>query len=216
MGSLHGSSDQMPPHKIKIHKSFAITAYEITFSQYDAFVKDMSYRKPNDYGWGRGELPVINVSLHDAIVYASWLSKKTKRRFRLPTETEWEYVARTGFKDKLGFKDIMGLGDANCDGCRYFWQRERTVEVGSFEANKYGVYDLFGNVWEWTCSIYTQRYDGQESYCADEKILEGKTMAVRGGSWDSFNQLLRAYVRFNNFPTYRGNKQGFRLIEEIN
>ncbi|NOQ78570.1 MAG: SUMF1/EgtB/PvdO family nonheme iron enzyme [Gammaproteobacteria bacterium] len=215
MGSSHGSADQKPPHKVVIKKSFAIGKYEVTFAQYDVFAKATSRKKPDDSGWGRGNRPVINVSLYSANEYARWLTKKTNRRFRLPTELEWEYVARTGFKNQLGFNDLLGLGDANCDGCRYFWESAKTVEVGSFDANKYGVHDLFGNVWEWTCSIYTRGYNGQEEHCANENDLEGKTMAVRGGSWNSFSQILRSYIRFNNFPTYRGNEQGFRLVEEL-
>ena len=215
MGSNHGSPDQKPPHKLKIKNDFAIGKYEITFSQYDAFAEATKKKKPDDLGWGRGNRPVINVSLQDAKDYAHWLSKKTNRTFRLPTEKEWEYVARTGFKSQLGFNDLMGLGDANCDDCRYFWESDKTMEVGSFDANKYGVHDLFGNVWEWTCSVYTQRYNGEEQYCADDNDLNGKTMAVRGGGWNSFSAILRSYVRYNNFPTYLGNEQGFRLLEEF-
>jgi len=215
MGSNHGSPDQKPPHKVKIKNAFNMGKYEVTFSQYDAFVKATGQKKPDDLGWGRGDRPVINVSLKNANDYALWLSKKTNRTFRLPTEMEWEYVARTGFKRQLGFSGLMGLGDANCDGCRYFWESARTFEVGSFDANKYGIYDLFGNVWEWTCSVYTKRYDGLEKSCADSNDLDGKTIAVRGGSWDSFDATLRSYVRYNNFPTYLGKDLGFRLVEEL-
>jgi len=215
MGSNHGSPDQKPPHTIRIKKNFAIGKYEVTFAQYDAFAKASKRKKPDDNGWGRDNRPVINVSLRDAHDYARWLSKKTSRKFRLPTEAEWEYVARTGFKSKLGFNDLMGLGDANCDGCRYFWESAQTVPVGSFEANKYGIHDLFGNVWEWTCSVYTRSYNGQEQYCVDDNELEGKTMSVRGGGWNTANRVLRSYVRYNNFPTYLGDEVGFRLLEEL-
>lgn len=215
MGSNHGSSDQKPPHKIKMKKRFAIGKYEVTFYQYDAFVKATKGKKPDDLGWGRGNRPVINVTLQNAKDYAAWLSKKTRRTFRLPTEVEWEYVTRTGFKSKLGFNDLIGLGDANCDGCRYFWEGAKTVEVGSFDPNKYGLHDLFGNVWEWTCSVYTKRYNGLEKTCIDKNDLDGKTVAVRGGGWNSFSETLRSYVRFNNFPTYRGKDLGFRLVEEL-
>lgn len=215
MGSNHGSADQKPPHKITINKDFAIGKYEITFDQYDAYAKETGQTLPDDEGWGRGNYPVINVSMADAKAYARWLSKKTGRQFRLPTEAEWEFVARTGIKGQLGFNDIVGTGDANCDGCRYFWESARTVEVGSYDPNKYGIYDIFGNVWEWTCSLYTRRYDGKEQYCADDDELEGQTIVVRGGSWDSAHQILRAYVRLNNFPTYTSNQVGFRLVEDI-
>jgi len=215
MGSNHGSPDQKPPHRIKIKSAFAIGKYEVTFSQYDAFAKATKKRKPDALGWGRGNRPVINVTLQEAKDYASWLSKKTNRKFRLPTEVEWEYVTRTGFKSQLGFNDLTGLGDANCDGCRYFWESAKTVEVGEYEANKYGIHDLFGNVWEWTCSVYTKRYNGLEKSCADSSDLEGKTIAVRGGGWNSFRETLRSYVRYNNFPTYRGKDLGFRVVEEL-
>ncbi len=215
MGSNHGSPDQKPPHKITINQNFAIGRYEVTFVQYDAYARATGRVLPDDNGWGRGNRPVINVSMYDAKAYAQWLSKQTSRKFRLPTEAEWEYVARTGIKGQLGFNDIVGLGDANCDGCRYFWESAQTVEVGSYDPNKYGIYDIFGNVWEWTCSLYTRRYDGKEQYCADDDELEGKTVVVRGGSWDSADRILRAYVRLNNFPTYTSNQVGFRLVEDI-
>lgn len=215
MGSSHGTEDQKPPHRMTIDKKFSIGKYEVTFAQYDVFAKETNRRMPDDYGWGRGNRPVINVSLNDAHAYTRWLSEKTNRKFRLPTEAEWEYIARTGIKTQLGFNDLLGLGDANCDGCRYFWESAQTVPVGNFEPNKYGVYDLFGNVWEWTCSLYTRRYNGQEQYCADENDLTGKTMSVRGGSWDSANRLLRSYVRYNNFHTYMSNELGFRVLEEL-
>ncbi len=163
-----------------------------------------------DFAIGKYE---VTFAQYDA--YAQWLSKNTGRKFRLPTEAEWEYVARTGIKGQLGFNDIVGLGDANCDGCRYFWESAQTVEVGSYDPNKYGIYDIFGNVWEWTCSLYTRRYDGKEQYCADDDELEGETVVVRGGSWDTADRILRAYVRLNNFPTYTSNQVGFRLVEDI-
>ena len=215
MGSNHGSPDQKPPHRIKMKKHFAIGKYEITFSQYDAFARATKRKKPDDEGWGRGNRPVINVSLQNAKDYAKWLSKKTRRNFRLPTEVEWEYVTRTGFKSQLGFNDLIGLGDANCDGCRYFWESAKTVEVGSFDSNKYGLHDLFGNVWEWTCSVYTKRYKGLEKTCINTNDLDGKTIAVRGGGWNSFRETLRSYVRYNNFSTYKGKDLGFRLVEEL-
>jgi formylglycine-generating enzyme required for sulfatase activity len=215
MGSQHGSPDQLPTHRVTIDQPFAIGKYEVTFDQYDRFAQATKRKKPNDYGWGRGNRPVINVSYYDAVAYAEWLSEKTGRKFRLPTETEWEYVARTGFKSQLGFNDLMGLGDANCDECRYFWESAQTKPVGSFDANKYGLHDLFGNVWEWTCSVYTRRYNGMEKTCIDEKDLEGKTISVRGGGWNSSGPILRSYVRYNNFPTYLSNEVGFRVLEEL-
>lgn len=216
MGAIHGLADQKPPHKMTLKNDFAMGKYEVTFAQYDAFAKAAKKKRPDDLGWGRGNRPVINVSLQNAKDYAVWLSKKNNRTFRLPTESEWEYVARTGFKRQFGFNDLTGLGDANCDGCRYFWESAKTIEVGSFESNKYGIHDLFGNVWEWTCSMYTPGgYNGAEKFCVDKNDLDGKTIAVRGGGWNTFSETLRSYIRYNNFPTYAGSELGFRLVEEL-
>ncbi|MCU7837365.1 MAG: formylglycine-generating enzyme family protein [gamma proteobacterium symbiont of Taylorina sp.] len=217
MGGSFGTNDQLPVHEVIIDKPFAIGKYQVTFAQFDFFVKETQYRKPDDNAWGRGNRPVINVSYYDASNYARWLSKKTGRKFRLPTEAEWEYVAKTGkeIKKTLGFKNLIGIGDANCDGCRYFWESDQTVPVGSYDGNKYGLHDIFGNVWEWTCSLYTRQYDGREQVCANGDKLEGETMSVRGGGWNSNDRILRYYVRLNNFPTYTGNEQGFRLVEEL-
>jgi formylglycine-generating enzyme required for sulfatase activity len=216
MGSNHGDDDQKPTHKIEIKKAFAISQHEITFKQYKLFAKETNRKLPSDSGWGQANHPMINVSFHDALAYCKWLSKKYNRVFRLPTEAEWEYIARSvEKKKKLGFKNLIGIGDANCDDCRFFWEKESTKPVGSYEANSYNLYDVLGNVWEWTCSAYTRSYNGQEKICLASNELDGKTIAVRGGSWKSSKKILKAYVRYNNFPGYKSNDLGFRIVEEL-
>lgn len=214
MGSAFGVEDQLPVHEVEVPYNFAISKYEIAFSQYDRFAVETGRGLPDDNGWGRGNRPVINVSWYDAVAYTKWLSEKTGRKFRLPTEAEWEYVARTGRELKLGHKRL-GLGDANCDDCRWFWEEDATKPVGQYRPNLYGVYDLFGNVWEWTCSNYTKRYNGNELNCLSEREAEGHTIAVRGGDYDTAAGILFPYVRYNNFPTYRGKGQGFRVVMEL-
>jgi formylglycine-generating enzyme required for sulfatase activity len=215
MGAKHGDDDQKPPHKVSIKKTFSVSQHEITYNQYEYFAKATKRKIPDDAGWGKGNRPVINVTLYDALAYCKWLSKKYNRVYRLPTEAEWEYIARTTYKNKLGFKDLISLGDANCDGCRFFWEDDETKIVGNYEPNSYNLYDTFGNVWEWTCSAYTRKYNGQEKSCLSLKELEGKTIAVRGGSWRSSKKILKPYVRYNNFPGYKSNDLGFRIVEEL-
>ena len=97
-GSPEGSQDwiknEYPQHKVVIAKPFHIGKYEVTFDEYDSFALATERKLPNDRGWGRGKRPVIHVSWDDAVAYAEWLSKKTGKRYRLPTEAEWEYAAR--------------------------------------------------------------------------------------------------------------------------
>lgn len=99
MGSASSSTyfDERPKHTVKL-KAFSISKYEVTFNEYDQYAEAKGIVKPDDNGWGRGRRPVINVSWDDANVYAQWLSEQTGYQYRLPSEAEWEYVARAGSK----------------------------------------------------------------------------------------------------------------------
>jgi formylglycine-generating enzyme required for sulfatase activity len=98
MGDIQGKhgKDELPVHKVKIQKPFAVSRYEITFGQYDEFAKATGRKLLEDEGWGRGRQPVIHISWNDAVAYGAWLSRQTGMRHRLPSEAEWEYVARAG------------------------------------------------------------------------------------------------------------------------
>lgn len=102
-GDLHGlgSGDEQPVRPVPV-KSFAIGKYEVTFQEYDRYVELTGGRLPSDESWGREKRPVINVSWDDAKAYAKWLSQASGKRYRLPTESEWEYAARSGGKMRSG------------------------------------------------------------------------------------------------------------------
>ena len=104
---------------------------------------------PDDNGWGRGKRPVINVSWQDAVDFATWLSKKNKRTFRLPTEAEWEYAAKAGTSTPYWWGHKLLPGMAVCNACGSDWDGKSTAPVGSTKPNPWGVYDMNGNVWEW-------------------------------------------------------------------
>ena len=111
MGDVQGGGekDELPVRTVKIENPFAIGRHEVTFGDYDRFTKSMNRQFPGDHGWGRGRRPVIFVSWEDAVAYAKWISVQTNRRYRLPTEAEWEYAARSGTEllfggVKIGFQ----------------------------------------------------------------------------------------------------------------
>ena len=123
-----------------------------------------------DRGWGRGRRPVVNVRWRDAKDYTDWLSQQTGYRYRLPTETEWEYAARAGTTTSRFWGDDPDQGcayanAADLDGKKLFvgWTAMQcrdgniyTAPAGSYRNNDYGLHDMLGNVLEWTCSLYDQ------------------------------------------------------------
>ena len=163
MGDLSGSgfSWARPVHTVTISRPIAMGKYPVTFEEYDRFVdgRDRGFLKalfwrhrPADNGWGRGTRPVINVNQKDAKAYAVWLSKQTGKRYRLPSEAEWEYAARAGTTTEYSWGDNIACEQArygrNAGGeCSNSY--DGTVAVGSFAANPFGLYDMHGNVGEW-------------------------------------------------------------------
>jgi formylglycine-generating enzyme required for sulfatase activity len=216
MGDIQGGgdSDEKPVHRVVVNK-FALGRYEVTFAEYDKFASTTGRKKPDDEGWGRGNRPVIKVSWNDATAYAKWLSGQTGKRYRLPTEAEWEYAARAGTETKYWWGNKIGKNRAACDGCGAKWgwdAKKMTAPVGSFAANQFGVYDTVGNVWEWTCSEYENKYKGKEKHCLSKnRTTNNNHLVLRGGSWYFGPRDVRSAYRNWRRPTDRGRNYGFRL-----
>lgn len=123
MGDIQGGGydHEKPVHEVRISKRFAIGKYEVTFADYDKFAKATGQKLPEDGGWGRDKRPVIDVSWEDAEKYTEWLSKQTGKRYRLPTEAEWEYAARAGTETPYWWGNDIGHNRANCKGCGSQW-----------------------------------------------------------------------------------------------
>ena len=213
MGDIQGGGDkdEQPVHEVSM-KSFAIGRYEVTFAEYDQFAQATGRKRPKDWGWGRGKRPVINVSWHDAVAYAQWLSQQTGKWYRLPTEAEWEYAARAGTETKYWWGNEIGHNRANCNGCGSQWDRKMTAPVGSFTSNPFGLYDTAGNVWEWTCSEYIDSYQGQEQNCANLNDGSLRKVVIRGGCWGFNPRGIGAANRYRDGVSFRGNALGFRLV----
>jgi formylglycine-generating enzyme required for sulfatase activity len=205
-----GYSDEQPVHWVSIDR-FAIGRHEVTFAEYDRFAIATGMEPPDDQGWGRGNRPVINVSLSDAIAYADWLTLETGYEYRLPTEVEWEYAARAKTKTQYWWGEKIGFYQANCDGCGSSWDNKKTAPVGSFSVNPFNLYDMLGNVYEWTCSEYEERYTAKEQYCLD-KPNRDKLHVLRGGSWYSLPRYVRVSARSKNKLSFRDFTVGFRLV----
>lgn len=212
------SSAEGPQRKVTLAYPFEIGRYEVTFAQYDAFAKDTKRKLPHDVGWGCGDRPVINVSWHDAQAYVKWLSDKTGKKYRLPTEAEWEYVARAGTTTAYWWGEAIGKNNAVCDGCGSQWDGKQTAPVGSFKPNAFGVYDTAGNVWEWTQDCWHDDYtdapiDG--SAWLEKNGGDCSRRVVRGGSWDDIPQDLRSALRFRYYAVGSSSSIGFRVARDF-
>ena len=214
MGSNSGDSDQQPVRRVTV-KPFAMSKYEVTFAQYDAFATATGRAKPGDRGWGRGNRPVIDVSWEDATAYARWLSKQVGQKFRLPSEAEWEYAARAGTTSEYSWGDDIGRSRANCSDCGSRWDNEQTAPVGSFAANPFGLHDMHGNVWEWTLDCYQNSYAGAPADSSAQTGGNCLSRVMRGGAFSDKPVYLRSARRWRENPSYGFDNHGFRLVQDL-
>lgn len=211
-------------HRVTIPLPFALSIHEITFQEWDACVADggCGGYKPDDQDWGRGNRPVINVGWNDAKAYVEWLSRKTGRQYRLPSESEWEYAARAGTATPFWFGSIITTDQANFDGSSDTSlspkgaNREKTLTVGSFPANAFGLSDMHGNVWEWVEDCW------HDEYTADAPI-DGSPWTdascgghvLRGGSWEDYSGDARSAARVAGATEDQFYSDGFRIARSI-
>jgi len=217
MGDQSGQGDdnERPVHIVTIKKPFAVSRYEVTFSDYDAFAKMTKRPLPDDEGWGRGNRPVINVSWRDAKAYAEWLTDKTGQPYRLPSEAEWEYAARAGNLTTFWWGDRMQPNMAVCSGCGSEWDGKQTAPVGSFPANSWGLHDMTGNVDEWVEDCYEDNYNlaPLDGSAYTQRVCSDRVM--RGGSWFEIDRLIRPASRYRHPTDAKRNSWGFRVALDM-
>jgi len=252
MGDLwgDGTEDEKPVDEVCVD-DFYIGKYEVTMGQFKAFITETGYRtdaEKGGYGCGRRLVhawdsdpkafwhspgfaqsenhPVVCVSDDDAEAFAGWISRKEGRNFRLPTEAEWEYVARSKGKNyKYGWGNGSVSGNIADESLkkifpkRFIWDDYNdgyvfTAPVGQFMPNDLGVYDMTGNVWEYCSDGYdTNYYKKSPRNNPIAPHLEGATRSVRGGSWLSIPQLVRVASRaFFDPAPHIDDDTGFRLL----
>jgi formylglycine-generating enzyme required for sulfatase activity len=204
------SDNEGPQQKVMISRPLAIARFELTFAEWDACAAhgDCAGDIPAS-GSRRPRLPVINVSWDDAQSYVAWLSEITGKAYRLLSETEWEYAARAGSTTRYSF------GDDEAELDQYSWYSGNSINrahpVGQKTPNAFGVFDMHGNVWEWVEDCYHDDYEGAPVDGAAWTTGDCDARVVRGGSWDSDPQHLRAATRLRNTPANQFNYLGFRV-----
>ena len=211
-----------PQTGVRLTRPFAIGTREVTFEQWETCVADgacNAYRPPTE-GWGKGRRPVIAVSWRDAQGYADWLSQKTGKRYRLPTEAEWEYAARAGAKTPFFFGASVSPAQANFNGRMTYGaargiNRRKTTEVASFEPNAFGLYDMHGNVWEWVADCWAPDHAGASADGSARTAEACAERTLKGGAWNSGGWRLRAGHRIGKSETIREIDNGFRVARDL-
>ncbi|ADP72035.1 protein of unknown function DUF323 [Rhodomicrobium vannielii ATCC 17100] len=225
--------DEGPRHRVKIGR-FAIGKYAVTWAEWDECVALGGCPADVAATYGKGREPVINVPWHYAKQYAAWLTLMTGKEYRLLSEAEFEYAARAGSQTAFSFgddpKQLCEYGNFADLSLRELARRQNatiqtsdicddgngtTAKVGSYKANALGLFDMHGNVFSWTEDCYEGSY---ESAPTDGKAYttEGCSLRVlRGGSWSSNPQNLRAAYRLRNATGIRYTSLGFRLARTL-
>lgn len=177
--------------------------------------------RPNDWGTGEGPRPVIYVSWNDARSYTNWLSGKTGARYRLLSESEWEYVAQGGTTEPFHTGSTISTEQANYNGNYvYGWGRKGLYRKGavptmSFPANGFGLYEMHGNVWEWTGDCWNASYVGKPPDGSMWESGDCGRRVLRGGSWFNAPWLLRSAARNRNTADSRYYDFGFRVARDL-
>jgi len=210
----HCHDSEMPVHEVKVD-SFAMSKYEVTFKEYDTFTYATGRERADDQGWGRGLRPVINVSWDDAVAYLYAVAIVAGKRYRLPTEAEWEYAARAGTTTVYSWGDSIGVNRANCYECGSQWDGKGTAPVGSFEANAWGLYDMHGNVMEWVQDCWNESYEGAPTDGSAWRSGNCDYRVLRDGSWGANSGISRSARRFGTFTHIRFFVTGFRVVRSF-
>jgi formylglycine-generating enzyme required for sulfatase activity len=237
-------SQEMPQHPVHIDKPFGLGKYPITRGEFAAFVQETNYKTDGDCtqyhphahyayqkvpgsdwqnpGFDQSDRdPVVCVNIHDVEAYIAWLNTKVKEKdkkdgvYRLPSEAEWEYAARAGTQMAYWWGDTIRFDQTVCNICGSRWDDKRPAPVGSFKPNPFGLYDVHGNVWEWTADCWNKSYSGAPSDGSAWKAGDCEKRAMRSGGWGSDAWVLRSADRGSPPAEDKDNEIGFRVAQEL-
>jgi formylglycine-generating enzyme required for sulfatase activity len=211
MGSEDGRDDERPVHRVRVD-AFQIGIHQVTNAEYDTFVQSTGYQQPprrSDPRFSDPNQPIVAVSWFDAVNYCEWLSGVTHRRFRLPSEAEWECAARGGDEARLYPWGNTPPQSQPSYSTRWIDGPER---VGRGTPNAYGLHDICENVHEWCADWYSPDYYASSSEHNPRGPEGGSRRVSRGGSWRHQIKIARCAARSSLPPNLHYEDYGFRVV----
>lgn len=219
---------ETPQHWVGIERPFAMGRYPVTVGEWRAFVQASGWEQHGEVNWESPGFPqtdmhpVVGVTWFDAQQYVAWLSEATGKRYRLPSEAEWEYACRAGSKTAFNVGDTISTLQANFDGSFTYNGgprgefRHGTTPADSFAPNAWGLHDMHGNVWEWVQDVVHDNYEGAPGDGSAWELGGDQVRRIlRGGSWLYNPRYLRSALR-NGFSAVLSNDiVGFRVVREL-
>lgn len=214
MGNNRGDKSERPAHKVTIGSGFALGKHEVTAEQWSECVKAGACTyKPGVEGAAAGKA-VRDISWSDARQYVQWLSSITGKKYRLPTEAEWEYAARAGTTGKYWWGDKGNAGKADCKDCGGTWDRKSPADIDAFPANPFGLHGMNGGVWEWVNDCWNNSHQGAPSNGRSRDAEDCRVRVIRGGSWRNDTSYVTSTSRFKYDADVRYLLNGFRVARE--
>jgi sulfatase modifying factor 1 len=246
-------ADELPEHKVTIAKPFALGEYPVTRGEFAVFVREAGYNPKGCLLYTSGKWlndqkrswknpgyiqtdkhPVVCVSFGEAQLYVQWLSKKTGKAYRLPSEAEWEYAARAGTtttrfwgndrSQACHYANVADIFGANrlkwnkADKNRVFQCNDHwtySSQVGSFKPNAFGLYDMLGNVYQWTADCVHEGYNGAPTDGSAWLGEKCENRVQRGGSWSNGPWATRSAARNGSPSKFRNIDVGFRVARAV-
>ena len=215
MGSPNHSVEvtERPQRTVDV-PAFAMAKREVTFAEYARFAKATGRKVPDSLGMDKKTHPVFFVSWDDALAYATWLSSQTGKKYRLPTEAQWEYAALADTSTRYWWGRELGSGRAHCFNCDTGLNPRAPTSVARFPANLFGLHDTAGNVAEWVRDCWHPNYQDAPT---DGGVWEGGDCSyrvVRGGSFLNTGKSIRARARAKRKSQKVFDSVGFRVVRE--
>jgi len=212
-----------PNHSVEVEErplrtvdmpAFSISKFEVTIAEYERFARATGRAMPKSGGLEKKTHPVTFVSWDDAHAYTQWLSSQTGKKYRLPSESQWEYAALGSNDSRYWWGRQLGSGRAHCFNCDTGLNPREPTKVGRFPANAYGLHDTAGNVAEWVRDCWHPNYQDAPT---DGSVWEGgdcTNRIARGGSFLNTGKSIRPKAR-SKWKSQRGyDSVGFRVVRE--